>query len=128
MKSPEQIAQEHEQKLNYIGKLDAMSSGPNKYRAIYEFALQANPSMKAHVEDVINELKMKKLELRTDTASSASGSTRHLSKYPAGLINLLYYFEPALKADMESKDRDIRKAAARKLARAFPEFTVANKI
>lgn len=128
MKSPEQIAAEHEQKLDYIGKIDSMASGPNKYRAIYEFALMANPAMKAHVEDVIDELKMKKLELRTETASSVSGSTRHLSKYPAGLINLLYVFEPALKADMESKDRDIRKAAARKLARAFPEFTVANKI
>jgi hypothetical protein len=98
-----------------------------RWRAIKSLLLKTKPDLKPLDDMFIQQVREEReANMFSQTGASKSGSTRALYSMPQYLYAALHVLDPDFTKFQEDKDQN--KIFNRKIARAFPEYSLATKI
>jgi hypothetical protein len=119
---------QRKQLIDYIGKIEAITSDGERWREIQKLMFKINPAL-VH-EDQLHCVAVaeKRLEQRAATGSSKSGAMRALYSMPDYLYRALQLMDPNFQKQQESRDKESVKRLNYKIWSTFDEYRLCDKI
>ena len=109
-----------------VAKIEAMPQS-QRWREIKNLLLKVKPELVPLDNEFIQHIREEReTNMLSDTGASKSGSTRALYSMPQYLYAALHILDPDFTKMQENPDTT--KQINRKLAQAFPEYSLARKV
>jgi hypothetical protein len=122
------VTTQRQQLIDYIGTIEELSNDSERWRAIQQLMFKINPELVA--EDRIHCLATaeRRLQQRSKTGSTKTGSTRAVYSMPEYLYRALQVMDKNFQTQQEAKDKESVKRLNYKIWRTFPEYRLATTI
>lgn len=119
---------QRQQLIDYIGKIEAISSDAERWREIQKLMFKINPELVREDQIHCVAVAEKRLEQRAATGSSKTGAMRALYSMPDYLYRALQIMDKNFQKQQEAKDKESVKRLNYKIWRTFSEYRLCDKI